>query len=312
MIKYNFYSSSVIGSGHIDVGLPCQDSSNALERNNVFFVIVCDGCGSKKHSDKGSKIISECLPTYVCDNFDSIYEKDEEQIKQELVLHVIKNVTNYGVENDISPDEMLSTFLFAAVKENKYILCRCGDGAIIATFKDGSYAVLEEEKTGSAERTTYFNNPSCLSKMDLGKGDDTLEGAFIFTDGFNNDADVDEESAKILIKKIKSATKLTSEEIKEQIDKQIVKQIKETSDDCSIAIIAIDNKTETEVKKQIKEKKDDVSKEEVTEKPEPVSEPTKETPETKVNQRKKDNLIKLTKKEFKKIFKTKKKWTPKY
>src|SRR5687768_12591789 len=49
--------SSVIGSSHIEEGLPCQDNSivTIIPKTNWIIAAVSDGAGSSSHSEFGSE-----------------------------------------------------------------------------------------------------------------------------------------------------------------------------------------------------------------------------------------------------------------
>lgn len=241
MKKYKFYSSSIIGNEHKKRNMPCQDYSLAVYRNETYFAIVCDGCGSAGKSDQGSKLVAEELSNYVSNNFDSLYAKDGCKAKRDINFFVRRVVVDYAVFNNFNPNDMLCTYLFVAIKDDKHIICQLGDGGIVAAFQDGRYAVFEEAKTDEANLTHYFNYDNYLSVMNLDKGDDVLTGAFLFTDGISNDASIGEEEIKTITKYINYATSHSGEEIKEVIDKLLMNQLAETNDDCSIAIVAIDD-----------------------------------------------------------------------
>ena len=62
--SWQVIGASVIGKGHIEQNLPCQDNHyyETLE-NGWGIAVVADGAGSAKHSDKGSKLVaSQIVP----------------------------------------------------------------------------------------------------------------------------------------------------------------------------------------------------------------------------------------------------------
>ena len=122
MDGYKLFSSSVIGKGHIERNMPCQDYSLTHFDNGVYFAIVSDGCGRKKHSDLGSKIVCESLREKVCKDFDELYSSPIEDVKEMLNRSVAKAIVVFADENNIELDEMSSTYIFAAAKDEKYIL----------------------------------------------------------------------------------------------------------------------------------------------------------------------------------------------
>ncbi|MFM6899886.1 MAG: protein phosphatase 2C domain-containing protein, partial [Microcystis panniformis] len=60
---------SVVGSFHVQTGLPCQDyGAYKLLDQDVLIGAVADGAGSAKHSDLGAKITVEAALQFLEEN----------------------------------------------------------------------------------------------------------------------------------------------------------------------------------------------------------------------------------------------------
>ena len=57
-MSWHAFGAAVIGSGHLDAGLPCQDAFARADAGDVFCAAVCDGAGSASASDHGARLVS--------------------------------------------------------------------------------------------------------------------------------------------------------------------------------------------------------------------------------------------------------------
>ena len=62
MVSIRHHNVSVIGPGHIINGQPNQDSTLVKRVPSGWLAVVCDGMGSKPHSDVGSRLA--CLAAF--------------------------------------------------------------------------------------------------------------------------------------------------------------------------------------------------------------------------------------------------------
>ena len=84
-------STSIRGSLHKSLGLPCQDYSCARTANNKLVAVVSDGAGSAKHSKIGAKIICDTLCDLLIKSDISSIRSDVvkaiDAARQKLLLH---------------------------------------------------------------------------------------------------------------------------------------------------------------------------------------------------------------------------------
>lgn len=183
--KWRQINASVIGLGHSMNKVPCQDASISYSslKDNFYCSLVSDGCGSGKFSHFGSRLLCNIIPEYVNKNFDSLYEKSEDEIKR-IFLHFIdeslaseinKLVEEKKVEIDkFNPDRFVkdkeyafeikslfdATLLCVAIKDTKCLVLHCGDG-VIGKIENSTISILScERKVRGHENETWY--PSTL------------------------------------------------------------------------------------------------------------------------------------------------------
>ena len=200
MANWLLNSAKVIGLSHIEDKIPCQDSVITVNKNNVSTAVLSDGCGSAHFSQYGSKIVVEKVSEFLCDNFDKLYEQDEDSIRKIITDLVLDNVNKFALANikainkyfetdlgtrnynKVTGYEIMrllpkedaqkllyetlfdATVLFVAVKDNKCLIGHCGDGFILG-YKNNEFEVISEEpKLGERNETNYPSSVYNLSK----------------------------------------------------------------------------------------------------------------------------------------------------
>ncbi|MFZ9856922.1 MAG: PP2C family serine/threonine-protein phosphatase [Roseiflexaceae bacterium] len=58
-MEWRIARASVIGTGHIQAHMPCQDSNYVMQVGDAVIIAVSDGLGSAAYSDRGSKFVCQ-------------------------------------------------------------------------------------------------------------------------------------------------------------------------------------------------------------------------------------------------------------
>lgn len=64
-MEWRIARASVIGTGHIQAKMPCQDSNYVMQVGDTVIIAVSDGLGSATYSDRGSKFICKYVVEYL-------------------------------------------------------------------------------------------------------------------------------------------------------------------------------------------------------------------------------------------------------
>ena len=223
--KWIINSAKTVGRSHIRENLPCQDSVASLQKNGVSVIALSDGCGSAPLSHYGSDVTVKALCDILVSDFDKLYDGDENNTRQAIVTAIIENVRKFMSDNShIVSDFKLNnpqhyekfknnwlgftqaekiypltlfdaTVQFVAVKEDKVMAGRLGDG-VIADIRNGALRILSsEDKVGVESNATWYPSTVLLAsenkainpweKFEILKGGNSYEyGMFlIMSDG---------------------------------------------------------------------------------------------------------------------------------
>jgi hypothetical protein len=223
--KWIINSAKTVGRSHIRENIPCQDSVASLQQNGVSVIALSDGCGSSPLSHYGSDITVKALCNLFANNYDALYRSDDDAIRKTVVSAIVEELKGFIKTNAEMVSEFKrsnpghyekfksnwpgfaqvdkiypltlfdATVQFVAVKGEKIIAGRLGDG-IIADIHSGALRILSsEDKVGVESNATWYPTTVLIasentdinpwSKFEILKGDKSHEyGMFlIVSDG---------------------------------------------------------------------------------------------------------------------------------
>ncbi|MBO7426956.1 MAG: protein phosphatase 2C domain-containing protein [Clostridiales bacterium] len=239
---------TLMGNKHMQRGVPCEDSSLALERNNVSVVVVSDGAGGKEytHARYGSKITCETVAQLLTDHFDAIYYENREAAVKNLIIAAIHTNMAAAIEKfKLDSLERLScTLVFCAVKDRRIICGHIGDGLIVRVSSSG-LSPITMPQNGERASSTYFVTASHAAdylrfvKMTT----DDIHGIAIMTDGVQ-DLVYDENSGLVrpviakMVDTLKGGRETCEKELNLILEKYVV-GASNVSDDASFGIMLL-------------------------------------------------------------------------
>lgn len=149
-MSWNVYASSVIGSGHRQNALPCQDAFYYHKSGEGLVAVVCDGAGSAIRSDQGAALVARALADGLA-AFNT--EPDDAQLVT-LVEGVRESVVQLAHEQGRSAGDFACTVLAVWLGENTSAVLHIGDGTAALTSDAGQHFSLPEN--GEYANQTWF------------------------------------------------------------------------------------------------------------------------------------------------------------
>lgn len=138
--QFEFASGSIIGRNHVLAGKNNQDTYQISVNENFITAVVCDGCGSGKHSEVGAKLGAKL----VIEEISNLFNQDAESLSNpefwDLVkLNLLQKLKDFVLltNGDIEfvNNYLLFTILGAVITERETIAFSMGDGAIAINGK---------------------------------------------------------------------------------------------------------------------------------------------------------------------------------
>ena len=256
--KWKQSSAYVVGRSHLSLNEVCQDRTYYASGEGVHVISLADGAGSKKKSQIGAEIVTKTICDFLIQEFDYIYMGLEKRGKEEKnylenIKLLKKMIINLLLDKlraypDAQLNELSSTLLFFALKNNKYIHGHIGDGVIGGLFEENDsfyLQTLSEPHNAEAANITFFVTDSdAHENLRIACGEvENLRGVILMSDGpsevmYHNDYGLVDDVVKIFTNfdKIESSkyNQIISEFLKERIAKF-------SSDDLSINLLYLES-----------------------------------------------------------------------
>ena len=199
--KWKNVQAYEIGKLHISRNMVCQDRTFYKEANGVKIVALADGAGSKSKSEIGAELVCE----KVCELFSTkfidylLYFEDEKtnqakhkknmaSLSKEIITFLVTALKAKAIEMNIAVEELSSTLLFFAIKDNHYIMGHIGDGVIAGLYNENNtyrVRVISEPENGERSNITFFvPDTNAAEHLHLQAGSiDNLKGVLLTSDG---------------------------------------------------------------------------------------------------------------------------------
>ncbi|MBR1797107.1 MAG: protein phosphatase 2C domain-containing protein [Clostridiales bacterium] len=240
---------TLMGNKHKGRGVPCEDSSIAVQRDGVSCVVVADGAGSKQytHARFGSKSACDTVSELLIDHFDALYYENREAAVKSIIIAAVhvgfsKLIEEYKLD---SLDRLSCTLLFCAVKDRRVIVGHIGDGLIACVSRNGVRPITMPQNGTNASSTYFVTAPHAADYLRLIKTTtDDIHGIALMTDGVQ-DSVYDENSG--LVKPVVASMVETAAKGREKSEQEINSILSQyivgasnNSDDASFGIMLLD------------------------------------------------------------------------
>ena len=233
----------VIGKSHIKAKKVCQDKTFTYQGNGAIVSALADGAGSYEYSDIGAIIACKSICKFIGDNFDELISiANANEVIYKIVNCVVEELEKKANEMQCGKEQLSSTLLCVAIKNDDVIVFHVGDG-LIAGLKNGELKTLTMPDNGEFANATYFiTSPRAFEKARLLKGKTNgFQGFALMSDGstaslYNKKLQKPAFAiAKLIIGLQYTFQSSYLDTVKYLMDYEIHER---TTDDCSIALIA--------------------------------------------------------------------------
>lgn len=234
---------AVQGRGHQQKNIPCQDKTFSLFKNGVQIIALADGAGTASHAEYGAEAVVEEVCELLSEQFQFFYDTDDaESVQKGIIGFLLDKLSSRAAELGCEIKDLASTVLFAAIKENQYILGHLGDG-VIGYWKGTEIGVASEPDNGEyANMTVFVTSPSATDDLRLSKGNiGELCGFVLMSDGA--ESSFFHKKKKLLAPAIgkffRVLAVLPETEVQRNVHRSMEEMVKlNTMDDCSLVLFA--------------------------------------------------------------------------
>lgn len=157
--------ASVIGNGHIQHNIPCQDNCAHLKINDNWSVaVVCDGAGSAKNSHIGSDFVarntahclSEIIERRQWTMRDLPTEQDWRNEAIKAMQIVMQRLSSFAKEKEYVLHDLSCTVLASVYSPFAILTVHIGDGRAAYSTKAGEWLALMTPFRGNEANETVF------------------------------------------------------------------------------------------------------------------------------------------------------------
>lgn len=141
--------ASVIGRGHIDSNMPCQDSNAYADLGNGWGIAICsDGAGSAKYSHVGSKIVTQRAQTH----FERLIKKSSwyqnNMLPDDMTWSKVAFKALKATRDDMQKVSEKNQTDLASLAATVIVVIHAPMGLLVAHIGDGR-AGYQDNKTGT-------------------------------------------------------------------------------------------------------------------------------------------------------------------
>jgi len=235
------------GKSHLKSGKPCQDNFYSVKKKNSMVVSLADGAGSSSKSEIGSDICTKHIANLLLLNFNKIFIKDKKDISNELVKSLKNELNNKANELKISIQDLSTTLMFVAIKNNKFLAGHIGDGLIGSFHNDGAKVFSGPENGEHGNETFFISQKNAIDHFRIYKGNlKSIKGFILMSDGsYDNLYDKKGNCLTEANNKFFSWV-ADSNNAKNEIEEGLTRILEDqftlkTSDDCSVVLISAEH-----------------------------------------------------------------------
>ncbi len=184
--------TSVIGTSHAKIGLPCQDAASCQvvcgpDGRQVLLAVACDGAGSAPRSLDGAAL---AVDRFLRDFGDASRSFGLDRITKEFVedwlSRVRAEIRDRAEEENLNPREFACTILGAVVGHDRAAFFQIGDGAIVVSnrIEPDDYGWVFWPQHGEfANETNFITQEDALQVLEFELEERCIDEIAIFTDG---------------------------------------------------------------------------------------------------------------------------------
>lgn len=165
--------TSVIGSSHISMGLPCQDNCKySYYKNGWGIAITSDGAGSAEHSDIGSRIIVERGLYYFFSVIEQKRWAEKDFLPTEAEWTNIAYTTLKAIRNDLEKFASVKNMKLSSLNSTIIVVIHTPMGFLTTHVGDGRAGYKDDSNEWNAFFTPH-------------KGDEANQTIFLTSDFWN-------------------------------------------------------------------------------------------------------------------------------
>ena len=141
--SFEYAIGSIIGRNHVLAGKNNQDAYHIVSNPKFITAVVCDGCGSGKHSEVGAKLGTRMVSNAIADLLNQGLAISESEFWHVLKINLLQKLTDFIAIANADPESvmefvnnyLLFTIVGLVITPSETVAFSMGDGAIAVNGK---------------------------------------------------------------------------------------------------------------------------------------------------------------------------------
>lgn len=194
--EWSYICSSVIGSKHSEVGLPCQDASDCKlvrqeDAGEILIAVVSDGAGSAQYAQAGSATACASFIYQIRGSLDETGNLSFLTVDfvKEWIITLQSEIKRIAAQNESSAREYACTFVAAIIGNEQSVFAQIGDGGIVIleTETNDTYQTVFWPQQGEfAGQTNFLTDKNATAKLMFKRISQNTQEVAVFTDGMQS------------------------------------------------------------------------------------------------------------------------------
>lgn len=233
-------AGAVVGRGHQEDGLPCQDAVAKLLTDDFGVIVVSDGAGSAPHSKEGATIAVETTVAVLRDALPWI---DQEAVGDAVLYSCLEEMRNRADAKGCEIGDLAATLTFVGVSGSVYLAGSLGDGVLIAARPSLAIpeVVFAQDRGEYANETVFLTSSDARKRLRLrGASLDGVIGFLVMSDGAAESLvrRRDGTPARAVTRILSVLEDTASVAVERELRASVLPKLAErTRDDCSLAVL---------------------------------------------------------------------------
>jgi hypothetical protein len=200
-MEWRIARASVIGSGHIHAGMPCQDSNYVMQVGDTVIIAVSDGLGAASFSDRGSTFICADVVNRLAQGITPPEPTFIESVSQFITGVAASSIDMQAVMTNAvtasraalielataaqhEPRDYACTLLVAVLSPDAWHVVHIGDGAVVGIEPTTTVRTLSAPDNGEFINVTVpVTSSDYLQHLRYSHGKESLYGIALLSDG---------------------------------------------------------------------------------------------------------------------------------
>ena len=194
--EWSYICSSVIGSKHSEVGLPCQDVSDSklvklADDSEVLIAVASDGAGSAQHAQAGAARACASFIYQIRGSLDDAGNLSflTADFVKEWIAAFQREIKIIAEQNESSAREYACTFVAAVIGNEHSVFAQIGDGGIVileTETKDTYQTVFWPQQGQYANQTNFLTDSNAVANLMFNTINLNIQEVALFTDGMQS------------------------------------------------------------------------------------------------------------------------------